>query len=110
MHHNISKCCTCDVASGLISESQKFTILAADNSQIADLGLAGWHNKIEQLEIAGYRSLIKVAQQLGQNQVIQLLEQNLHQEEQTSQKLEELIMQLLPDLKATEGKTSAKSR
>lgn len=101
---------TCDVASGLISECQKFTLLAADNSKIADLGLAGWHNKIEQLEIAGYRSLIKVAQQMGQNQVIQLLEQNLHQEEQTSQNLEELIMQLLADAKTSEGKTTAKSR
>ncbi len=101
---------TCDVAAGLISECQKFALLAADNPKIVDLGLAGWHCKIEQLEIACYRGLIKVAEQMGQNQVVQLLEQNLHQEEQTAQKLEQLMMQLIQEAKQTEAKTTAKAR
>jgi ferritin-like metal-binding protein YciE len=101
---------TCDFAAALISECQKFTLLAVDNPKIVDLGLAGWHNKIEQLEIACYRGLIKVSQQMGQNQVVQLLEQNLHQEEQTAQKLEQLIMQLIPEAKTSEGKATTKAR
>ena len=72
--------------------------------------MAEWHSKIEQLEIACYRGLIKVAEQMGQNQVVQLLEQNLHQEEQTAQKLEQLMMQLVQEAKQTEAKTTAKAR
>jgi ferritin-like metal-binding protein YciE len=101
---------TCDFASGLISECQKFTLLAVDNPKIVDLGLAGWHNKIEQLEIACYRGLIKGAEQMGHNQVVPLLEQNLHQEEQTAQKLEQLMVQLIQEAKQTEGKATAKAR
>jgi ferritin-like metal-binding protein YciE len=86
---------TCDLAVGLISEGQKFALLAADNPKIIDLGLAEWHSKIEQM---------------GQNQVVQLLEQNLHQEEQTAQKLEQLMMQLVQEAKQTEAKTTAKAR
>ena len=101
---------TCDLAVGLISEGQRFALLAADNPKIIDLGLAEWHSKIEQLEIACYRGLIKVAEQMGQNQVVQLLEQNLHQEEQTAQKLEQLMMQLVQEAKQTEAKATAKAR
>lgn len=101
---------TCDLAVGLISEGQKFALLAADNPKIIDLGLAEWHSKIEQLEIACYRGLIKVAEQMGQNQVVQLLEQNLHQEEQTAQKLEQLMMQLVQEAKQPEAKATAKAR
>jgi len=101
---------TCDLATGLISECQKFTLLAADNPKILDVGLAEWHCKIEQLEIACYRGLIKVAEQMGQNEIVQLLEQNLHQEEQTAQKLEQLMMQLVQEAKQPEAKATAKAR
>jgi hypothetical protein len=107
---------TCDIAAGLISECQKFTLLSADNSKIVDLGLAEWHCKIEQLEITCYRTLIKVAESLrgevmlGQNQVVQLLEQNLRQEEQTAQKLEQLMMQLVQEAKQPEAKATVKNR
>ena len=101
---------TCDVTSGLISECQKFTLLSADNPKIVDLGLAEWHSKIEQMEISCYRRLIKVAEQMGQNQVVELLEQNLHQEEQVAQKLDQLIMQLLQEVKTPEVKSNAKAR
>ncbi|MFM6371503.1 MAG: DUF892 family protein [Dolichospermum sp.] len=72
--------------------------------------LAEWHSKIEQMEMSCYRRLIKVAEQMGENQVVQLLEQNLHQEEQVAQKLEQLMMQLLPEVKTPEIKSTAKAR
>lgn len=101
---------TCDVAAGLISECQKFSLLGASNAKIVDLGVAIWHNKIEQLEIVSYRFLIKIAEQMQQNQIVQLLEQNLRQEEQTAQKLEQMITTLLQDCKQADTKTTAKSR
>lgn len=99
---------TCDVAAGLISECQKFSLLAATNTKLVDLGLATWHSKIEQLEIVSYRSLIKVAEQMQQGQIVQLLEQNLRQEEQTAQKLEQLMISLVQDCKQTETKTKSR--
>jgi ferritin-like metal-binding protein YciE len=47
---------------------------------------------------------------MGENQVVELLEQNLHQEEQVAQKLDQLIMQLLQEVKTPEVKSNAKAR
>ncbi|WP_066379126.1 MULTISPECIES: ferritin-like domain-containing protein [unclassified Anabaena] len=90
---------TCDTAAGLISDGQKFMLLAAENQQILSLGLAGCQAKVEQLEIACYRGLIQTAEKMGQQQVVQLLQQNLQQEEQTAKKLEQHIPQLLKECK-----------
>ncbi|MEA5618699.1 DUF892 family protein [Cronbergia sp. UHCC 0137] len=101
---------TCDAAAGLISDGQKLMLLAADSPKIVDLGLVGGQYKVEQLEIACYRGLIKVAEQMGQNQVVQWLQQNLEQEEQTAQRLEQLMPRLLQEVTSSGGKTTAKSR
>ena len=101
---------TCDVAAGLISDAQKLVLLTSDNPKLVDLAIAGEQVKVEQLEIVTYRGLIKDAEQLGQNQIVQLLQQNLQQEEQTAQKLEQLKPQLYEEAKSTEGSTGRKSR
>ncbi|MEA5576562.1 ferritin-like domain-containing protein [Anabaena sp. UHCC 0451] len=101
---------TCDAAAGVISDGQKFMLLTAESQKILEQGIAGGQLAVEHLEIACYRCLIKGAEQMGQNQVVQLLQQNLQQEEQTAQKLEDLMPQLLQETKSGDGKTSAKSR
>jgi ferritin-like metal-binding protein YciE len=100
----------CEAAAGVISDGQKFMLLAADSQKILEQGIAGGQLTVEHLEIACYRCLIRCAEQMGQNQVVQLLQQNLQQEEQTAQKLEQLIPQLLHETKSGDGKTTAKSR
>ncbi|MBK1988753.1 ferritin-like domain-containing protein [Sphaerospermopsis aphanizomenoides BCCUSP55] len=101
---------TCDAAAGVISDGQKFMLLAADSQKILEQGIAGGQLVVEHLEIACYRCLIKTAEQMGQSQVVQWLQQNLQQEEQTAQKLEQFIPQLLQQSSSSEGKTTAKSR
>jgi ferritin-like metal-binding protein YciE len=101
---------TSDAAAGLVSDGQKLTLLAADNQKIVDLGMVGSQSKVEQLEIACYRGLIKGAEQMGQNEVVQLLQQNLQQEEQTAQRLEQLLPNLLQEAKSAEGKAAGRSR
>ncbi|MFN6472297.1 MAG: ferritin-like domain-containing protein [Nostoc sp. SerVER01] len=101
---------TCDAAAGLISDAQKLTLLAADNSKIVELGMAGAQAKVEQLEIACYRGLIKGAEQMGQNEVVRLLQQNLQQEEQTAQKIEQHLPQLLQEAKSAESSSGNRSR
>lgn len=97
---------TSDAAAGLVSDGQKFALLAADNPQIVDLGAVGAQSKVEHLEIACYRGLIKGAEQQGQNDIVQLLQQNLQQEEQTAQRLEQLLPHLLQEVKSGDGKSS----
>ncbi|MGH1394446.1 MAG: ferritin-like domain-containing protein [Trichormus sp.] len=87
----------CNTAAGLVNDGQKFMLLAAESQKILTLGLAGCQAKVEQLEIACYRSLIQVAEQMGQQKVVQLLQQNLQQEEQTAKKLEQHMPELLKE-------------
>ncbi|WP_341528184.1 DUF892 family protein [Nostoc sp. UHCC 0302] len=98
---------TCDAAAGLVSDGQKLVLLSSDNPKIVDLVLAGEQAKVEQLEIITYRGLIKGAEQLGQNEIVQLLQQNLQQEEQTAQKIEQLKPRLLEEARSTGGKSGA---
>ncbi|MCF4966314.1 YciE/YciF ferroxidase family protein [Nostoc sp. CMAA1605] len=90
---------TCDAAAGLVSDGQKFMLLAAENQKILTLGLAGSQAKVEQLEIACYRGLIQVAEQIGKQDAVKLLQQNLQQEEQTAKKLEQHMPHLLKECK-----------
>ena len=79
----------CAGASGIVSENQKTLKEVSGNPALVDLAIAGGSSKVEHYEIASYRSLITGAQQMGQNQIAQLLQQNLQQEEQTAQKIEQ---------------------
>jgi ferritin-like metal-binding protein YciE len=101
---------TCDAAAGVISDGQRFVLLAGENPKILEPGIVSGQLAVENLEIACYRCLIKCAEQMGQNQVVQLLQQNLQQEEQTAQKLEQLLSQLLQQTQTGDGKATAKSR
>lgn len=85
----------CDAAVGLVSEGQKGMKEGADNPAIRDCLIAGAAGKVEHYEIASYRGLIAGAQQMGQNEVVTLLRQNLQQEEQTAQRVEQSTPQLL---------------
>lgn len=80
---------TCAGASGIVSENQKTIKEVSGNPALVDLAIAGGSSKVEHYEIASYRSLITGAQQMGQNQIAQLLQQNLQQEERTAQKIEQ---------------------
>ncbi|ABA24145.1 Protein of unknown function DUF892 [Trichormus variabilis ATCC 29413] len=101
---------TCDAAAGLVSDGQKLMLLASENQPILNLGLAGGQAKVEQLEIACYRGLIRAAEQMGQDQVVQLLRQNLQQEEQTAQKIEQHLPQLIQEAQSAGGSKTSKSR
>jgi ferritin-like metal-binding protein YciE len=85
----------CDAAAGLVSEGQKTMKEASGNPAILDCVIAGAQAKVEHYEVASYRGLIEGARIMGQDQVLQLLQQNLQQEEQTAQRVEKSTPQLL---------------
>ncbi|HEU4329247.1 MAG TPA: DUF892 family protein [Roseiflexaceae bacterium] len=85
----------CDAAAGLVSEGQKTTKEAAGNPSVLDCVIAGSLAKVEHYEVASYRGLVTGAQMMGQQDILQLLQQNLQQEEQTANLIEQNTPQLL---------------
>ncbi len=95
---------SCAAAKGLVTEAQK-VLKEAKTPELRDCLIGGSAAKVEHYEIASYRGLIIGAQQMGQDQVVSLLQKNLRQEEQTAQKVEQSAPQLLQ--KAMQAETSA---
>jgi ferritin-like metal-binding protein YciE len=85
---------TCNAAQGLVTEAQK-TMGEAGTDAIRDCSIDGAVAKVEHYEIASYRGLIAGAQVMGKQDIVSLLRQNLDQEEQTAQKAEQSMPQLL---------------
>jgi ferritin-like metal-binding protein YciE len=51
--------------------------------------------KVEHFEMGSYRGLVTAAQQMGQDEIVNLLQQNMREEEQTAQTAEQSAPQLL---------------
>ncbi|RUR76548.1 ferritin-like domain-containing protein [Chlorogloeopsis fritschii PCC 9212] len=96
----------CDAAAGLVSDGQKLMLLTTDNPSILDLAVAGAQAKVESFEVTCYRSLVAGAENMNQNEVVQLLQQNLQQEQQTAQKVEQCLPQLLQEAMANTADVS----
>ncbi len=84
---------TCEAAQGLVSDAQK-SLQEAQSERIRDTLIADAQAKAEYFEIACYRALIIGAQQMGQEEAVNLLQQNLRQEERMSG----LVLQSAPAL------------
>ncbi|MDQ3926991.1 MAG: DUF892 family protein [Actinomycetota bacterium] len=84
---------TNEVAQGLVSQAQQ-NMQAAENESIRDCIIVASVIKVEHFEIASYRGLITGAQQMGQNEVVNLLSENMQQEEQTAQIAEQSAPEL----------------
>jgi len=80
---------TCEAMQGLITEGQEAISLQAD-AQVKDAGLICAAQKVEHYEIALYGTLCSWADELGLNDVRDLLHQTLEEEKATDAKLTEL--------------------
>lgn len=84
---------TCHAVLGLKKEHDEFVTENPPRSVLTlfDLGAA---SKTEHYEIASYQGLIAQARLMGNSRAAQLLEQNLHQEEEMAQKVSQLSQEL----------------
>lgn len=82
---------------GMMKSHEHFLDMHPDDN-VVDLHDAGSALKTEYVEIAAYRNLINLARQLGENDVANLLQENLHGEEQMRTALETAMPNLLPSL------------
>ncbi|TDK29910.1 ferritin-like domain-containing protein [Rhizobium deserti] len=80
---------TCEAIQGIIAEGEE--IMDEYKGSVAlDAGLISSAQAVEHYEIARYGTLIEWAGQLGMDEAVELLQQNLAEEEATDQKLTEL--------------------
>ena len=85
---------TNEIAQGAAQELQKGLGEAHQSPELVDCVIISAAIKVEHFEIASYRGLITGAEQMGQQEVVNLLKHNLQEEEQTAQ----LAEQSAPDL------------
>ena len=85
---------TNEIAQGAAQELQKGLGEAHQSPELVDCVIISAAIKVEHFEIASYRGLITGAEQMGQQEIVTLLQQNLQEEEETAQ----LAEQSAPDL------------
>jgi ferritin-like metal-binding protein YciE len=79
----------CKAMEGLIEEGSELISEDGDDS-VRDAGLIGAAQRVEHYEIAAYGTARALANQLGHDDIADLLEQTLEEEKATDQKLTEL--------------------
>ncbi|MBB3593080.1 ferritin-like metal-binding protein YciE [Rhizobium sp. BK529] len=80
---------TCEAIQGILAEGEEI-IEEFKNSSALDAGLISSAQAVEHYEIARYGTLIAWAKQLGLNDAVALLQDNLKEEKATDQKLTKL--------------------
>ena len=98
----------CHGAQGLVSEGRQ-NVEEAATPELRDLAIADAQAKVEHYEIASYTGLVTAAQEMGRQEAVQLLQQNLKQEQQTAQRIEQATPQLIQTAMQAEGTQAAAS-
>ena len=78
----------CPAIDGIKAEHDEFLKDHETAPEILDMFLTGSGGRTEHYEIAAYTSLITMAESLGEDKVVGLLQENLKQEQDTLAKLE----------------------
>lgn len=82
---------TCKAMEGLIAEGAEMIDEDADEA-VRDAGLIGAAQRVEHYEIAGYGTAVALAERLGYEEAVELLEETLAEEKETDEKLTELAL------------------
>jgi len=78
----------CAAAKGLIEEASEFLSDSKKSpEEIRDAGLIANGNRVEHYEIAGYGTAVALAEKLGLDKAVKLLQQTLAEEKATDEKL-----------------------
>jgi ferritin-like metal-binding protein YciE len=84
---------TCKGMQGLIEEGSEATEENYEDT-VMDAALIGAAQRVEHYEIAGYGTVRSMAETLGENNHVSLLEETLEEEKETDEKLTELAEQI----------------
>jgi ferritin-like metal-binding protein YciE len=103
-----AKAKTCAGMKGLIEEGEE--VMGEDATEtLMDAAIIGAAQRVEHYEIAAYGTARTFAEQLGDEEVAQLLQETLDEEKEADEKLTEISEQLLESMGGTQGE-DAKSK
>jgi Mn-containing catalase len=95
-----AKAKVCKGMVGLVEEGQEAIADGKEKEDsIADLALIGAAQRVEHYEISAYGTARTIAEQLGQDEVVQLLEQTLEEEKTADQTLSRIAGPLFEESK-----------
>jgi ferritin-like metal-binding protein YciE len=95
----------CKGMEGVIAEGAE--ALDEDGDEhVLDLGIIGAGSRVEHYEMAGYTTAINLAKQMGEDEVVDLLTQNLNEEEAADEKLRTIGQQILQEAPTEENEES----
>jgi ferritin-like metal-binding protein YciE len=95
----------CKGMEGVIEEGAE--ALEEDGDEhVLDLGIIGAGSRVEHYEMAGYTTAINLAKQLGNDEVVALLTQNLKEEQAADEKLRKIGQQILQEAPTEENEGS----
>ena len=77
----------CKGMQGLIEEGRE-QLESDEEGATKDVGISGAALRVEHYEIAGYTAAIAIAQQLGHDEIVSLLTENLEEEQAASEKVQ----------------------
>ena len=101
----------CKGMEGLIEEGSE--AIEEYDGELLDAALIGAAQRVEHYEMAGYGTVIAFAEELGETDHVELLNETLEEEKQTDQKLTDLAgdinAQANQDEESAEGDTAEKS-
>ena len=80
---------TCNAVAGLIEDGKRI-IQASGDPMVKDAGLIAAEQKMEHFEIASYGTLRTWAQEMGHNDVADILQMTLKEESQTDKQLSQM--------------------
>ena len=84
----------CKAMKGLVEEGQE--VMEEDSLEnLTDLALIGAAQRVEHYEMAAYGTARAFAEQLGQSEIVSLLEQTLKEEENADKKLTDISLRIL---------------
>jgi ferritin-like metal-binding protein YciE len=90
---------TCQAMKGLLEEGEEIMKNAADG-EVRDAAMISAAQRVEHYEMAGYGSVRTYAKQLGQKEIVDLLQKTLDEEGNTDHKLTQIAMKINPQAKA----------
>jgi ferritin-like metal-binding protein YciE len=93
----------CKGMEGVIEEGSEALDEDGDEN-VLDLGIIGAGSRVEHYEIAGYTTAVSLAKQLGQNDVVKLLNESLTEEQAADKKLRSIAQKIIKSAPTDETK------
>jgi ferritin-like metal-binding protein YciE len=93
---------TCRGMEGLVKEGQE-QLESDEDGPAKDVCVAGAALRVEHYEIAGYTAAIAIATSLGQDEIVALLTETLHEEEEAGKKVLEQARPLIEEASLVDG-------